>query len=699
MKGKRFHIRDKVLVFGLVMSTVPLLLISFFIFFQVKHDLESRIKERQLIIIESMANQMTEDLDKTLHRIELLSAITNVAQNKGVFYDALHDLDSIEEIVLFNKNGLESLRMSRFELDQERDTAFLTKQQVEELQRTKRYTGDVVLNNYGHPVMKMAVPMYSPETGDYSGGIGVTIQLQKIIGEISSQHRTEAGVVYLVDQNDRIIAHEDYSQLWKPFGQRGERDEMLGVATGIPGIDWKLVMERPIKDAYSPIYEMAARSLGVVLIVIGIISLTSIYAGLYFTKPIEKLQKAMKKIQRGSWVESVHVNRRDEMGDLAKAFNEMSKEIREKSNYLLQEKERLNIIVNGIGAGLAVVKSDYTITWMNPLLENWLETDQVELPCYVLLGGQNRPCADCPIDPSCHAQESEDIFRTYEKNGEKKIFRHRIYQLHHSGEADGEFLIVLEDITEQRKMEEKLIQTDKLSALGLMASSFAHEVNNPLATINVYAEDLLDRLEEEKEELVQSKEIDQYLQIIKENTDRCKKITRNLLNFSRKSEWSQKEFDVNEVMQNSIALVHYTFTKNHVDLQVDLAQALPVVHGDSLKLMQVFVNLIHNAVDAMESGGTLSIRTGMDGNAVTIEIEDTGIGIPKDQLQKVFDPFFTTKPPGKGTGLGLSVCYGIVEQFGGTITIDSVEGEGTIVAIKIPLIGRKNGKDQTDMGE
>ena len=665
------------------MSTIPLILVSIYYITQNKVDLEDRITDHQRLLIESFANEIEAEMNQTYHRLKMLSTVNDIENQLGLFYDTLHQSESIEEIVVFNEAGAVTQKVSRLEINEDGiNERWINQSMKENLLSNKEVYGEVEFNQYVQPVIKLAVPIYSSDSQTYSGGIGVTIQLQKIIGEISSHRMENAGTIYLIDKSDRIIAHQDYTQFRQQ--KTKQNNEVLGLTTKIESLDWELVMEQPVRKAFSPIYDMIQRGFIVVLFVILIVSLVSIYAGLYFTRPIELLQKAMKKIQRGHWSEPVEVDRSDELGELANSFNGMSKELKDKSEHLLQEKERLNIIVESIGAGLALVRSDFQVSWMNSTLKNWLhDFPSLELPCYRLFNEQDSPCNECPIIEES-TRDSDDMITTIQKNGEKKIFRHRVYRLIHAVHSLDKFLIVLEDITEQRKMEEKLIQTDKLSALGLMASSFAHEVNNPLATINVYAEDLLDRIEEEADELVKSREINKYLKIIKENTERCKKITSNLLNFSRKSEWNRKHIDVNEIIHNSISLVQYTFSRKNIHVEQNLDESLPLVFGDSLKLMQVFVNVINNAVDAMEDSGTLTISTGLHKNELVIHIEDTGSGIPEEHLSKVFDPFYTSKPVGKGTGLGLSVCYGLIQQFGGAITIQSEVEVGTVVEIKIP---------------
>ncbi|WP_054949794.1 PAS domain-containing sensor histidine kinase [Numidum massiliense] len=682
-------IRNKVLLFGLLMSTVPLILISGYYLLRINSDLEENITARQTLKVENIAYQLTMELNEMSNRMTFLSTARHIDEQRALFYDVLRQSESIEEIVLLDAKGRVARKVSRFSLNEAGSgEQWLEQQMMRKIKQRERVHGPIELNDFGQPVMKWAVPVHSTDGHRLMGSIGVKLQLQKLVGEISSQHVQKGERIYLRDEQGRVISDTSGPSNLQHVAQAvqtGDNGEkMLGVHTTLDDFNWELVMEQPTREAFSPIYEMVKRSVLAVLLVILTVSLISVYAGLYFTRPIVTLQQAMRRVKAGEWPKRVEVNRSDEFGELAHSFNEMSVELKNKSERLLQEKERLDIIVGGIGAGLAIVRDDYRVTWMNPLLQSWLQSD-TDVPCYALFNDRAAPCADCP---GFGASDVCDIDRTMTKmqpNGEKRIFRHRVYPLKHPSDGEKEALIVIEDITEQRQMEENLLQTDKLSALGLMASNFAHEVNNPLATIKVYAEDLADRLVEEGDTLFRSGELDDYLRVIKDNTDRCKDITTNLLNFSRKAEWRESEVDVNQVVRDSIAMVHYVLARYKVTLYTELAPDVPFVAGDSLKLTQVIVNVLNNALDAMEEGGgTLTVATSFAAGEIAIRVADTGIGIPKEHLPKLYDPFYTTKPVGKGTGLGLSVCYGVIQQFRGTILIDSEFGEGTTVDIRIP---------------
>lgn len=680
-------IRNKVLIFGILMSTIPLLLMSMYYYTFVKNDLEKRIINKQELMLQVLTNEIELEFNQTFQQIQMISALKLTSIENSSFYELLQQNPSIEEVVITNEKGIVQQRTSRFNLNLplENETWFTDKMWLDFQYNDKVY-GEVEFNEFGQPIMKMAIPFYE---NNERMGIGVIVQLQKIIGKISSSRKDDqSSYLYLVDNNDRVIAHQDYRQLWQEQSPNIPKD-MIGVKERIPDLQWTLVMEQPVGTAFEPINDLLKNGLLVVAVITLVVSLISIYAGLYFTTPIVILERAMERLKLGYQIKPVEVKRSDELGNLAAAFNGMSAELQEKSLRLEQEKERLDVVVDGIGAGFALVTKEYEVTWLNTTLTEWLDEKELTLPCYSLIGEQKNPCKKCPITCPDLYEQAERIMKYTLNDGTEKIFRHRVFPLSHTMRAEGEFLLVIEDVTEQKQIEEKMMQTDKLSALGIMASSFAHEVNNPLTTINVYAEDLIDRLH--TEELDQS-EMEYYLQKIKDNTDRCKQITNNLLNFSRKSNWTVSQIDLHETINNSIDLVNYLLKKHQIKVKLTIEKDLPPVFGDSLKFMQVLVNLLNNAIDAMEDHGVIRISAKMGRSFVVITINDTGKGIPDEELAKVFDPFFTTKPVGKGTGLGLSVCYGIIQQLGGEIYIDSEVNVGTTIKIRLPVISTEREK-------
>jgi two-component system NtrC family sensor kinase len=239
-------------------------------------------------------------------------------------------------------------------------------------------------------------------------------------------------------------------------------------------------------------------------------------------------------------------------------------------------------------------------------------------------------------------------------------------------------LIIFDDITDRDELERRLVQADKLSSIGLLAAGVAHEVNTPLAVISTYAQMLAKQISGDE---VKFKLLDK----IAKQTFRASEIVNSLLSFSRTSPTEFVEVDLNKVIRETLTLIEHQLEKAGIGVNLSLEAGLPGVKANSGKLQQVFLNLFLNARDAMESGGTLSIRTWNEDGFARIEVADSGQGIPAEHLERIYDPFFTTKGAKKGTGLGLSITYGIVREHGGAIRVESRPGDGARFHVELPL--------------
>ena len=239
-------------------------------------------------------------------------------------------------------------------------------------------------------------------------------------------------------------------------------------------------------------------------------------------------------------------------------------------------------------------------------------------------------------------------------------------------------LILLDDITQRVRLEEQMVQTEKLTSLGLLAAGVAHEVNTPLAVISNYIQMLAKQIPADDPR-------QQTIERIVKQTFRASEIVNNLLNFSRTGAAELIEVDINSVLEETLALVQHPLKTAQVNVVKKYKAELPAVLGSITRLQQVFLNLFMNARDAMPQGGMLEVRTLAYNGAVAIEVTDTGAGIPPENLQRIFDPFFTTKATGKGTGLGLSVSYGIIKEHAGKVDVRSTPGKGTSFRLEFPV--------------
>ena len=232
----------------------------------------------------------------------------------------------------------------------------------------------------------------------------------------------------------------------------------------------------------------------------------------------------------------------------------------------------------------------------------------------------------------------------------------------------------LQDITERT-----ILKSEKLASIGRLASGIAHEINNPLTGVLTYSSLLLEDL--------QGTPYAEDLEVIRNETLRCRKIVRGILDFARENEPEKTLADFNAVLDDSLEILEKNVHFQNIEIVRNYDPALPRVPVDVHQLQQVISNLAMNAADAMPDGGKLTLTTSLEGDAnrIIFKISDTGSGISKAHLTRLFEPFFTTKEKGKGTGLGLPVVYGIIRRHNGTIDVSSVVGEGTTFTIKLPV--------------
>lgn len=244
---------------------------------------------------------------------------------------------------------------------------------------------------------------------------------------------------------------------------------------------------------------------------------------------------------------------------------------------------------------------------------------------------------------------------------------------------------------ERKMMDEQIIETGKLASVGELAAGIAHEINNPVAIMVEEAGWIEDLLEEE--EFKEGKNLDEFQRALKQIRTqgiRCKEITYKLLSFARKTDSTVQEVHLNDMLEELLAISEQRARYSNVTINTNFQGDLPFLELSQSELQQVFLNLINNALDAMEkTGGTLEVSSKVEGNHVVVRVEDDGPGIPKANLSRIFDPFFTTKQVGRGTGLGMSICYGIIKKMEGKIEVRSTVNVGTTFLVRIPLSMKK----------
>ena len=357
-----------------------------------------------------------------------------------------------------------------------------------------------------------------------------------------------------------------------------------------------------------------------------------------------------------------------------------------------QSKRNLEAIFDGIRDQLSIQAPDYRILRVNKaVVENYKTTykELFDRKCYEVYFQRTIPCEKCPISVTINTQQpASSVMRLLEDNTTLQIFSYPIL------DEKGELASVIEymkDITEEQRLQEQLIQSEKLAGIGILASGVTHEINNPLSGIIGMAEIAL-----EEEDPSKNKD---YLKDIMNCAQRIAEIVKGLKSYSRAAKKEdQSPLDLNGVLEESLKMVRLAIKPASVEV-IKKFQPIEKIQANIGEIQQVFTNLITNAFQAMDGeGGKLIVSTRSLKDAVEVKVTDSGNGIPQKYINQIFDPFFTTKKPGEGTGLGLNIVYRIVTKYEGTIDVESKEQVGTTFTIKFPKGGIIHEKEDIDRG-
>ena len=426
------------------------------------------------------------------------------------------------------------------------------------------------------------------------------------------------------------------------------------------------------------------------------------------SRPVRILDDASRRFVAGELATRVRVESADELGDLARSFNRLAEETQLLISELRRSKAYNESIVSSVPLGLVAVDEGGRITSANPVFgRRWSAPDLVGSRLSRLIPALE-PAIDSVLSGEHQDLDVEIRREAADGAGDGEIFEVSVVEIRagESGDrldqpADGAgALVVFEDVTESRglttqleqnledlkRTQAQLVQSGKLAAVGELAAGVAHELNNPLSVVLTYSILLEEKLGRASQELrEQLPKFEERLEMIKVSAERCKSIVDNLLLFSRQEAEDSALVDLPALLRKTLDLVASQLRHRKVRAHLDIEAGLPPIRGIFNQLQQVVINLAVNSMQAMETGGDLTITARRHESDCELIVADTGKGIPQEHLGRVFDPFFTTKPAGEGTGLGLSIIYGIIRQHGGDIAVESVLGQGATFRIRLPL--------------
>ena len=395
-----------------------------------------------------------------------------------------------------------------------------------------------------------------------------------------------------------------------------------------------------------------------------------------------------------------------------KAIGQEEKKLRDRT-------EEMETILNGIDDFILVITPQMEILEANASFLNkmgYAPADVIGKKCHQVYHKIDHPCndgqTDCPLqDVVRNKRHVRQIQTRIMPDGQNLYYEVNIYPIWEKDGKVSKFIHISRDITQHRKEEEeitrrleqmvddrtrqlkethkKLLHQDKMASLGKLSASVVHEINNPIAGILNLIMLMKRMVEEDTIGPAQIDRFNQYLTLMETETRRTSRIVSNLLAFARQSKMELKRISLNRLIEQTLFLNANLLKISGVKVETHLDPDLPELIGSEDQLQQVFMNLVSNAAEAMEAkgGGNLRIETqhSLRDDKLLVDFKDTGVGVPEKNLSKLFEPFFTTKKKGKGVGLGLSVAYGIIQEHGGSIYVESQAGEGTSFNVKLPL--------------
>ncbi len=408
-------------------------------------------------------------------------------------------------------------------------------------------------------------------------------------------------------------------------------------------------------------------------------------------------------------------------------FDLFWKASKSRESILKQRTQELRTVFNGIQDLILVITPDQIIVDANEAFLRQMGYNRWEVvgkKCFEVYHQTNQSCfgseSGCPLNSVIRNREASNTIRTRtDPFGKTHYMEVAIYPLWEKSGKISRFLEISHDFTERKLREEesrrrlelmvkertrelqeihaKLLHKDKMASLGKLAASVVHEINNPITGILNFILLIKRIVNEEQEDDKGRESFDRYLTLMETETRRISRIISNLLTFSRQSQMELGTHDINRLIEKTLLLNDNLLKIHHIQVKKNLDPALPHVDGSADQLQQVFMNMVSNAAEAMESkgGGTLSVETWCTGQKgyVYILFADIGVGISSEEMSKLFDPFYTTKKKGKGVGLGLSVVYGIIKAHKGNISVESLPGEGATFTIRLPLTPKQQGEE------
>ncbi|MBI5695089.1 MAG: cache domain-containing protein [Nitrospirae bacterium] len=718
-----------VAVFLLIISVIVYLNLVFQQ--NLKNDIAHQFSDQQLLLARGASLSIEKHIDNYVKHLVTLAQLPSIRDMeesrareqilKTIIDEIPREEETIVNFQLIDKRGIividtsthSSAGMDISDREYFAKTRQLVKGEVnitnmlrmKELSPSKRY-------------IVISTPLYKNTAGGpvaFNGAALFAVSVDDIAGEYVSQIRIgKRGYAWVMDSHGTLVYHPtnpemigrnlldadescyqchrsfdaerkilagvgiDYGLYTAPMGE----DKLISFSRARVGSEsWIVCVTAPFTEVTS----LIAKSMKLYSWLISIIFFTVIGTSVFFIVLIKKKTAADER---------------------AKYASELEVRIKERTSELSREKEKLHAILSGFGAAVSLIDRNYKVLWANEVVAQNVKYPVGKM-CYAAYRNRTSPCQGCPLPAALASGRIETAEMACRRPGVRPgaardplddyITGDLLAMLAHDGAGYFQFVIapikdkdgnvtqvveLIQDVTGIKRLEQSMMHSEKLAALGRISAGIAHEIGNPLTSIYSFIQ------------ILQENRYDSFtnntLDTISFHINRIKEIVQQMSGFSRSYTVEKGPVDMNDSVRAALDLLGHEKGMKGCQLFTSYFPEMLIVTADEKWLVSVFVNLIINALDAMPGPGRLTVRTCVEEvregcRRAVAEVSDTGVGIPHEDIEKIFDPFYTTKQSGKGTGLGLAVTYSIIKDLGGDISVVSQPGEGTTFTIKLPL--------------
>jgi PAS domain S-box-containing protein len=569
--------------------------------------------------------------------------------------------------------------------------------------------------SYGTHVLNVAVPILDDDQRTVVGVVSVLLKRDSLFRSIAEVTIGATGHAMLMSSDGvpllcPILAPEEHAitpalvELLRPMqagwaiardDSHGMHDSLVGfapvrlsdrlAASSLGGRRWLAFVRQNPAETYTTLNQLFVKVMVYGLVVFAVLVATGAWAARRIAKPIAVLQEGAQRIGAGSLDHRLTLRTGDELEGLAETFNSMAvnlkqsfTQIEQRSREIEATKRYLENLLENANDVIYTLDTEQRFTYVNSKVSGWgyQKEDLIGRPYLSLLSKRHRGRRlKSTLDIGAKQVYEVEVLC---KNGDTRTVTVSVSPLCDAQGRIHGVLGIARDITETKKLERQIRNSEKLASVGKLAAGVAHEINNPLGGI-------LNCLYNFRKGALSPARQEEYVVSIEDGLRRVQKIVRQLLDFSQQHEPEFSPANINDVVERVLVLTEHALAAKKIRLDRQLQRDLPALMVDRHMMEQVLMNLVLNAVQAIKDGGAITIGTQARDGSCEVTVEDTGCGIPAHVLPHIFDPFFTTKGTGEGTGLGLSVSLGIVERHGGQILVESEVGKGSVFTVRLPL--------------